>query len=142
MEGLSTLKSYSNAELAATNDNQSPLSRTNQSSSVNLAASAPSPFRLTALKQSKKGGANDDIGLRSSKNFSATGSVMAENPELRKIWQNVLRECHRADPDRTGQINRNTFIAAIERGDLGKVSLLLPFLRLFLISLICCISLY
>lgn len=52
--------------------------------------------------------------------MSSTGGAQFENPELRRIWQSVLRECHRVDPDRTGQINRNTFLAALERADSGK----------------------
>lgn len=34
--------------------------------------------------------------------------------ELRRIWQNVLRECHRKDPDRSGTVNRIAFINALE----------------------------
>jgi hypothetical protein len=119
LEGLSTLKTYSAADLRSSD--ASPMSRNNQSfSSINLAVSAPSPFRLAALKQSKV--ASHDMSLSTaSRSMSSAAGVMNENPELRKIWQSVLRECHRADPDRTGKINRNTFISAIERGDLGKV---------------------
>lgn len=42
--------------------------------------------------------------------------------ELKRIWQTVLRECHRSDPERVGQVSRMVFIAALEKGDSDKVS--------------------
>lgn len=39
--------------------------------------------------------------------------VSNPNPELRKIWQGVLRECHRVDPERTGAVSRTAFIGAL-----------------------------
>jgi len=41
--------------------------------------------------------------------------------ELKRIWQTVLRECHRSDPERVGQVSRMVFIAALEKGDSDKV---------------------
>jgi hypothetical protein len=41
--------------------------------------------------------------------------------ELKRIWQTVLRECHRSDPERVGQVSRMVFIAALEKGDTDKV---------------------
>lgn len=35
--------------------------------------------------------------------------------ELRRIWQGVLRECHKSDPDRSGTVRRNVFISALDR---------------------------
>lgn len=84
-------------------------------STTNLAATLPSsPLRLTALSLP----ADDlDIGRGSRTTFAnTTGSL----PDMKKTWQQVLRECHRADPERTGQVNRMTFIAALERADNGK----------------------
>jgi hypothetical protein len=69
---------------------------------------------------------NDSVSPASSmrlNSFSTTAlmqqatnsaSNTAANSDLRKIWQSVLKECHRADPDRTGQINRVAFIRALE----------------------------
>ena len=43
--------------------------------------------------------------------------------ELKRIWQSVLRECHRSDPERVGQISRVVFINALEKSDAHKVLL-------------------
>lgn len=34
--------------------------------------------------------------------------------EMRKMWQIALRVCHKADPDRTGMVNRVSFIQSLE----------------------------
>ena len=47
-----------------------------------------------------------------------------ERDNLKKIWHQVLRECHRADPERNGQVSRNIFIAALQKSDTGKVFIL------------------
>lgn len=71
--------------------------------------------------------AQDDIkvGLAKSASYDWTAAnnstLHLENPELRKTWQAVLRECHRSDPERTGQVNRITFISALEKGQVSKV---------------------
>jgi Ca2+-binding EF-hand superfamily protein len=97
-----------------------------QHSHSTLGRSAPSPFRLSALDQTgasaatqqrAKSGGNNTPQQQLQQSISVSS---LENPELRRIWQNVLRECHRVDPDRTGQINRNTFLTALERADNGK----------------------
>ena len=60
-------------------------------------------------------GAVDDISV---------GTVSyAKKPQgdLKRIWHVVLKECHRADPDRSGQISRSIFISALQKADSGKV---------------------
>ena len=53
--------------------------------------------------------------VRPTKGFDVHG-------ELRKIWQIVLKECHRFDPERSGFVYRNAFFNAIEKASLSKVS--------------------
>lgn len=94
-----------------------PLRSLNQFQQTNLAATNPnSPLRLSTLSHT----VDDSIVLKGNRSgFShSTNSTI---PDLKKIWQVVLRECHRADPERTGQVNRMTFIAALEHGDHNKV---------------------
>jgi hypothetical protein len=81
--------------------------------------SMSAPFKLSALSLSSSlnnGKASDDI------NVGKLSKLGSENSELRKVWQGVLRECHRADPERTGHVNRNVFIAALQRANLPNVS--------------------
>ena len=40
--------------------------------------------------------------------------------ELRRIWQRVLRECHKHDPDRTGCVSRVNFISALDIANVDK----------------------
>ena len=44
-----------------------------------------------------------------------------EKGTLKQIWHQVLRECHRSDPERSGQVSRNVFISALQKADNGKV---------------------
>jgi hypothetical protein len=78
------------------------------------------------------GGSMDDIDLRNSSVRGSTGTLNklnagytanynSKNNELKRIWQSVLRECHRSDPERCGQVSRNVFIAALEKSDVDKV---------------------
>ena len=55
--------------------------------------------------------------------------------EMRRIWQVVLRECHRSDPDRSGCVSRIAFINALENANLNKVNLTAcsSLIRLFII---------
>jgi hypothetical protein len=50
-----------------------------------------------------------------------TGGQGADSADLKKVWHAVLRECHRSDPDRTGQVGRAQFIAALEKANLSQV---------------------
>ena len=67
------------------------------------------------------------MGSRSSSmnklNAGYTSNYNAKNSELKRIWQSVLRECHRSDPERCGQVSRTVFISALEKSDLERVSL-------------------
>ncbi len=61
--------------------------------------------------------------LKSTTNFEDNASSKQPvNDDLRRIWQAVLRECHRSDPDRSGQVSRTAFIGALEKANFGKVS--------------------
>jgi hypothetical protein len=55
----------------------------------------------------------------------------SKNDELRKSWQVVLRDCHRLDPERTGQVSRNVFISSIEKANIEKVFLFFLFIIIF-----------
>jgi hypothetical protein len=41
--------------------------------------------------------------------------------DLKRVWHVVLKECHRVDPERNGQVSRATFISALQKADTGKV---------------------
>lgn len=66
----------------------------------------------------------------SSKPLSMKDEISTRNQdphaEMRRIWQAVLRECHRSDPDRSGCVSRIAFINALENANLTKVSLARP----------------
>ena len=91
----------------------------------------------TSVANSSRARTVDDIhsnagSLRSAASESSlhagyTAKYNAKGSELKRIWQSVLRECHRSDPDRVGQVSRNVFIAALEKSDLDKVSALLVY---------------
>eukprot|EP01036_Dinobryon_divergens_P032163 gene32163-41698_t len=52
----------------------------------------------------------DDVSMATS----------AFDSELKQVWHVVLKECHRADPERNGQVSRATFISALQKADTGK----------------------
>jgi hypothetical protein len=94
----------------------------------------PTPYAASGMSSASGnfGKTVDDINVRSTGmkssasdnqlNAGYTAKYNARGTELKKIWQSVLRECHRSDPDRCGQVSRNVFIAALEKSDLDKVS--------------------
>ena len=41
--------------------------------------------------------------------------------DLKRVWHDVLKECHRADPERNGQVSKATFIDALQKADAAKV---------------------
>lgn len=43
--------------------------------------------------------------------------------EMKKAWSGALRDCKRSDPENTGYINRNAFIAALDRAAAETVML-------------------
>jgi hypothetical protein len=57
----------------------------------------------------------------SGRSIRAT-TASTEANELRKVWQVALRICHKADPDRTGLVNRVSFIQSLEAANTGNVS--------------------
>jgi hypothetical protein len=96
---------------------------------------SPSPFltmdgiEKSLAKAASRSRAQDDMlydTLKSSTtNFedsAASSKQQPVNDDLRRIWQAVLRECHRSDPDRSGQVSRTAFIGALEKANFGKVS--------------------
>lgn len=66
----------------------------------------------------------NDLGLSMSSSTigKSTNSNFNGHSELRRMWQAVLKECHRSDPDRSGNVSRKSFIAALEAANIGKVS--------------------
>jgi Ca2+-binding EF-hand superfamily protein len=58
-------------------------------------------------------GMGDKNEMKLSKSMSMSQSSAPS--ELRRIWQGVLRECHKSDPDRSGTVRRNVFISALDR---------------------------
>jgi hypothetical protein len=115
LEGLATLKKFTGtAAMRSSNSGNF-----HHEEKDDLAASAPLKLSSISSQALQKIKAIDDIQIgQSTKNSKP---LNGEAAELRKIWQGVLRECHRADPERTGQINRNVFIAALERANLPNV---------------------
>jgi hypothetical protein len=146
LDGLATLKRYGNGSTGSLNNSVDFGSSTD----TLPAATAGSSMRLNSISPatSLTPKAVDDINLRpsnstatfndtnsfsSSQEFSLPGST--NNPELKRIWQGVLRECHRADPERTGQINRIAFINALERSNLSNVSVFVVISMLFFLCI-------
>lgn len=85
----------------------SAMSRT--SSRGNFGASSSSMRRVaTAAGTGFNNGSNSNSG---------------EGADLKRVWHAVLRECHRSDPDRSGQVNRTQFISALEKANLNQVRL-------------------
>lgn len=137
LEGLATLKRYGTGQdsTGSLNNAMELTSTTNLNLGSTLPVSKSSSVRLSSLSPatSLTPKAFDDINLRpSNSSLSLTSlassqdlsslTAAANNPELRKMWQGVLRECHRADPQRSGQINRIAFINALEHANLSNVS--------------------
>ena len=63
--------------------------------------------------------ATDDISVGT--NAFTKKPTTGNNSDLKRVWHVVLKECHRADPERIGQVSRATFIAALQKADTGKV---------------------
>ncbi len=65
--------------------------------------------------------AEEDERLR-SKSISINENMRKVDPsgELRRIWQRVLRECHKSDPERSGCVSRVMFIRALDAANIGK----------------------
>ena len=76
---------------------------------------------LPATATSSRLQADKDDTLR-SKAISINENMRKVDPsgELRRIWQKVLRECHKADPERSGCVNRVMFIRALDSANVSK----------------------
>lgn len=59
---------------------------------------------------------------KKAKSLSINENMRKVDPsgELRRIWQKVLRECHKSDPERTGCVNRVSFIRALDSASLSN----------------------
>jgi len=72
-------------------------------------------FSSNQLKQQEDGRSAKLRPMTSSDSFGdSKRGGKGENGDLRRMWQLALRLCHKADPDRTGQVNRVGFIQALE----------------------------
>ena len=137
LEGSATLKAYDKPPLGGSGLLMPP---TNQQASSGgfatkdskfLASTLPNPNNNTSAGSNfganLRSGAVDDIDLRANTgslelNAGYTSNYNSKASELKKIWQGVLRECHRSDPERCGQVSRNVFISALEKCNLDRVS--------------------
>ena len=102
---------------------------------IQEAASKTVHSPVSTLRDSRSAGAADLRRSQSEGKFGVSGKetlkkslsinddVRAVDPngDLRRIWQLVLRECHRQDPERSGCVNRRAFINALELASASKV---------------------
>jgi len=70
-------------------------------------------------KSTIKPSAVDDISV-GTQVFSSSKSNKSGGDDLKRIWHMVLKECHRSDPERNGQVSRTVFIAALQKADTSK----------------------
>lgn len=59
----------------------------------------------------------DDIDHPSSPLMKSSGF---KKDAMKKVWQDVLRQCHKSDPKRAGHISRVDFIGALERANFNQ----------------------
>lgn len=142
LQGSLTLKTYGTTPNSPTNTRATAHSHAGSMVSTTshhtLPTSAPeftldAPSHLlkkTAVKRAAKQ-ARDDLALRltaSTNNLSVSNQSEPQHQphevDLRRVWHAMLKECHRADPERTGAVSRNAFITALERGNTNKVRLI------------------
>eukprot|EP00597_Dinobryon_sp_UTEXLB2267_P001077 CAMPEP_0170069002 /NCGR_PEP_ID=MMETSP0019_2-20121128/7808_1 /TAXON_ID=98059 /ORGANISM="Dinobryon sp., Strain UTEXLB2267" /LENGTH=692 /DNA_ID=CAMNT_0010276873 /DNA_START=292 /DNA_END=2370 /DNA_ORIENTATION=- len=75
---------------------------------------------LGTLSKSKlRQSAVDDISV-GTQAFSSSKSNKSGGDDLKRIWHMVLKDCHRADPERNGQVSRTVFISALQKADTSK----------------------
>lgn len=90
-----------------------------------------STMSTTSLSSSMDKGFNKstfDDNMSIVSNYTTNTSTIAkaankfgdEKDNLKQIWHQVLKECHRSDPERSGQVSRNVFISALQKADNGK----------------------
>lgn len=99
------------------------LSSSSSSSSSSAAASLAAVSSPVLVNKRAPG---PEVGTRSPpRGLSIKDEVTSKDndphSEMRRIWQVVLRECHRSDPDRSGCVSRIAFINALENANLNKV---------------------
>ena len=89
----------------------------------NVSGNKPSLFQSSSFNQSQTASsstaAKDDMSVGT--NTFAKKSSTGIHSDLKRVWHVVLKECHRADPERNGQVSRATFISALQMADSGKV---------------------
>ena len=61
---------------------------------------------------------NDEIDF--NKVTSSKGSRGYLTAEERAVWHNVLKDCHKADKEKTGLVSKNVFLYSIERSNQSK----------------------
>jgi len=95
-------------------------SRTLLNSPINTLRSSGAESLLGGSKSD--GNFFGDSKNATNKGFSINDDMRAVDPsgDLRRIWQGVLRECHRQDPDRSGCVNRLAFINALELSNTNR----------------------
>lgn len=87
-------------------------------------ASDDSTLRLTASTNNLSlGNQTESFGGGVSRNGN-NNNHNHDSVDLKRVWHTMLKECHRADPERTGHVSRNAFITALERGNTNSVSVL------------------
>jgi len=108
----------------------SDLGQAGAGSTKPLSTVAKAKLALTAPKAVTKG-----LSMRDE----VSSKDQDQHSEMRRIWQAVLRECHRSDPDRSGCVSRMAFVNALEGANLNKVRVppfpFLSFLSLLSLSL-------
>mmetsp|Transcript_6973 Transcript_6973/g.11634 ORF Transcript_6973/g.11634 Transcript_6973/m.11634 type:complete len:796 (-) Transcript_6973:352-2739(-) len=147
LEGPATIRSYDSppkplsGSLSMHSLNPSRSANNNNTGDNTAASLAAKEKYLAATMPASRGEEEVKDGGRSASNSaSSTGAGMGKSKslgnltvgagytaaynnkstELKRIWQGVLRECHRADPERCGQVSRTAFIAALQKCNLDK----------------------
>lgn len=117
LDGLMQLRTYSPSKQAP-NSSESEHSR---GSRLNTAPGLEGMSLSSSLDSSLSNAARQ---MRSSNRAAtASGGSRGGNTStdmLKKIWHSVLRECHRSDPDRIGQVSKAVFVAAVQTSDTSK----------------------
>jgi Ca2+-binding EF-hand superfamily protein len=60
---------------------------------------------------------NESVVSSYNSNTIRRSSSSTSGVDMRKIWQSVLRECHKNDHERSGLVNRIAFISALSAAD-------------------------
>ena len=98
------------------------LTNTNSDETLNktfAAAGSYNQSQSVASLAATAAAAKDDISVGTKTFLKKT--PLGVNSDLKRVWHVVLKECHRVDPERIGQVSRATFISALQKADTGKV---------------------